>query len=291
MKSTSILTLVTASALILASCVSSVSTKTVKREGLSQADKGRAILDKAWEAQGMATLKDHSTYEVLATDHWKGAMGKMAKMWKDNETDLHLKYAIGTFDSQVTMKSGKEQGLTAGLQSWKYYEKEAAGDVEFMKTNAKKEFGLTAYQYFFELTDRLRTAPLITYAGEKEFKGNTYDLVFITWQKLKKHMAHDQYTVWVNRNTGMMEYCEFTIHDPFLPGGAMIPGSIEFADMRDVDGIQISFTQYIYAGSPKEDQDKYLHRLTLDDFKWDSFDVTDLRPDPAVTTMGDEKPL
>lgn len=87
-----------------------------------------------------------------------------------------------------------------------------------------------------------------------------------------------------------MEFCEFTIHDPFLPGGSMIPGSIEFTDFKDKQGIQIPFTQYVYIGAPSENQDKNLHRLTVTDFQWDSFEAAELRIDATLEKNGDAKP-
>jgi hypothetical protein len=290
MKTLKIASIAVGVSFVMTACMSSVSTKMVKQEGISQEEKGRNLLTAAWKAQGLDHLSEHTVYEVHATDKWKGMMGKMGKMWKDMNTDLHLKYAVGSFDGQVTFKDGKKQGLTAGLQSWNYFEAKANETAVFQKKGNKKYiFGINAYQYFFELGDRLRSAPLVTFAGEKEFKGKTYDLVFITWEKVKVHKQHDQYTVWINKETRLLEFCEFTIHDPHIAGGAMIPGSIEFGDFRDVDGVSIPFMQHIYAGSPKEKHKKFLHRLTVESFTFDSFDAAVLYPDAALVKVGDSK--
>lgn len=217
-------------------------------------------------------------------------MGRMAKMWPDVVTNIEIRSAVGTFDGQVILEDGKKQGLTAGLQSWKYYEQEAGDALEFQKRhNAKLVFGVTAYQYFTEMADRLRNAELVTYGGETQFNGKTYDLVFVTWKKLKSHKKNDQYLVWVNRENNRLEYCEFTIHDPFLPGGSMLPGSIEFADFKNVDGIAIPHLQYVYLGSPKVDREKNLHRLVINSFTFDGFDASELRPDASLKSLGDAK--
>lgn len=277
--------------MLLSSCVSSVGTKLTKKEGMSNEAKGRALLDVAWKAQGFEHLAEHKVYEVSATDHWKGPMGAMATMWPKTRMDIELRYPIDTFDGQVTFKSGKHSGKVSGMQSQAYYEQEPGEALEWKKKpHAKTQFGINAYQYFFELAHRLRKAELITYAGEAEHRGQQYDLVLVTWGKLKAHMQHDQYTAWINKSNGRMDFCEYTVHDAYLPGGGMLPASIEFADFKSIDGVQIPFSQYVYLGGPKKKQKSYLHRLTVESFKFDSFDPALLYPNKELAPVGDSKP-
>lgn len=275
--------------IFLSSCVSSVRNKMVKKEGMKNEVKGKAILQEAWVAQGFDKLKTHSTYKVVATDKWKGVMGGIAKMWPEKNSRIELKYDIGSFDGQVSFLDGKYAGTSRGLQSWNYYETDNSTTTFPKKGNAKTIFGVSALQYLFELGDRLKDAPLITYAGEKEFKGESYQLVFVTWEKLKAHKKHDQYMVWVNKKSKLIEYCKFTIHDPFLPGGAMLPGSIEFTDFKNVDGFLVPYAQYVYLGGPKKKHSKNLHKVTIEDFSFDSFNEKVLYPNPEIKKMGDSK--
>lgn len=277
-------------ALLLSSCLSSVSTKTSRKGYMASAMEARLLIDQAWKAQGFDNLSKYKTYEVVATDKWKGLAGKMGKVWPNAESKLNLKYDIGSFDGQVTFLDGKNEGLTAGLQSWVYYEKEKGSKANFLKKpNEKFTFGLSAYQYFFELIERLKNAPIAIMAGEREFKGKQYDLVFVTWEKIKKHKEHDQFLLWINKETKLLDYCEFTLHNAFTPGSAMIPGSIEFADHKNIDGVSIPFTQYVYIGKPKKKQKKYVHRITVDSFRFDSFDEKILYPNPEILKLGDSK--
>ena len=268
-------------------------TKDFKKTGLEEAQmaKGKALLESAWQAQGMDNMVNHTTYAVQAEDHWKGLMGRMGKVWPEARSALSLKYAINTFDSQVTFLDGKEEGLTAGLQSWQYYEQEKGAAIDFKdKPNPKIRFGLSAFHYFFEFADRLKKAPIITAMDEKERDGVVYDRVFITWENLKAHGEHDQYIVWISKNSGLIEYAEFTVRDTFLkvPGYKAFYGSIHFDDFREINGVLIPFEQYIFLNKPKKDT-KYLHKLTISDFAFDTFDVAELRPNPELSKMGDEK--
>lgn len=113
------------------------------------------------------------------------------------------------------------------------------------------------------MTDRLRNAPIIAYAGQKEFRGQQYDLVFCTWHKPEPHMENDQYLVWVNRKTGMMDFAQYTIRETYLkpPGYKIMGGGIEFKDFRAIDGILIPHQQIIYAIKIRKNPKKTFARI------------------------------
>lgn len=269
-------------------------TNHVLESGLSDSDaqKGRALLDAAWKAQGMDQLRSHQVYAVTVEDHWRGTMGKLSTLWPDARVQMDIKYAINTFNSQLTFLDGGEKGKIAGLQSWQYYEKLPDAELSFeVETNANYRFGLAAFQYFFELVDRLKDAPLITYAGEKEALGKTYDLVFVTWDEAEPHKQHDHYRLWIDQLSKRLEVAEYTIRDApqNIPGSQSFYGSIWFQDFRDIDGVQIPFEQFVFVNEPKEDASKYFHKLTVSDFTFDSFDPEILYPNPDIPRMGDDK--
>ena len=280
---------------MLTSCkIADLRTKTLKKEGITKISesKGKKLLETARQKQGMDAFNAHTTYNTIAEDHWKGMLGKMGKLWPQSREVIDLKFATGTFDASVHFTEGKKEGLTAGQQSWNYYEIEKGSTTaEFIKKDKRKSFGLAAYQYFFELSDRLSKAPIISYAGEKEFNGYQYDLVFVTWQEAKQHKEHDQYLAYINKSTGLMEYCAYTLRDNYLkmPGSGMLYGSIQFADLKEIDGAMIPMTQYVYFMNPKKNTKKYLHKLSVQEFKFDSFDKEELYPNKKMNSIGDSK--
>lgn len=253
--------------------------------------KGKELLDQVWEAQGMDKLKDHSLYSFDMSDHWKGMLGSMGKIWGEKKSALSFKYRVGSFDGQVTFKDGKHKGDVAGLQSWNYYEITDSKDTLFQKADKRKTFGLAAYQYFTEMNDRLRNAPIIVYAGEDEKRGEKYDLVICTWTKIEAHDEADQYVVWINKETGMVDFVVFTLRDNYLkmPGYKMMYGSIEFSDYKLIDGVKIPHEQTIYAFDPKKKKKKFLHQAILSNFKFDDFESEDLIIDVAKGVGGDYK--
>jgi len=282
--------------LLLQGCMFDLRTKTIKKEGitLENTNKGKEILERAWKKQGYDQLRKHQVYSYKGHDTWKGMLGRMAQMWPEMKSELELKYEVGTFNGQVTFVDGQEAGTVAGLQNWNYY-KISNNDTIFTDKNKKANrstvFGIAAFQYFAEMIDRLKDAPIISYAGEDEFRGQKYDLVLCTWQSEKPHNENDQYLVWINQATGLMDFTQYTIRESYIkpPGYKMIGGAIEFTDFRDIDGIMVPHEQLVYAIKLRKKQKKFLHRLLIQGFQFDGFDPEDLRIDKSMETGGDFK--
>ena len=286
------ITIIVSSLVFLVGCKSDIRTTLVKKEGQNTTleTKGKALLKSAWEVQGFNNLKNHNVYSFSGHDEWKGLMASVGKLWPDKVMDINFKYQLGTFDGQLQYTSGKHKGEIKGLQNWNYYEIENK-DTTFTKPHSKVQFGLSAFQYFTELVDRLQKAPIILYAGEKDLRGQTYDLVFCTWNSLKPNNDADQYVAWINKKTGLLEFTQYTIRENYLklPGAKIFYGGVEFSDFKSINGIQIPHTQSIYAFNLKTNEKRFLHRLTISNFAFDNFPLNDLKLNKSLTESGDFK--
>lgn len=278
--------------MLMVGCRSDIRTKVVKQEKLStdHVAKGKALLESAWKAQGYDKLQNHKVYSFQAHDKWRGFLGTVGKLWPEKEITMDFKYEVGTFDGQVTYTSGKEKDQVKGLQNWNYYEID--GDTTFMKPNSKVQFGISAFQYFTEMIDRLKNAPIVVYAGEDEMNGQSYDLVFCTWNSLKTDKDVDQYIAWINKKTGLLDYTQYTIRENYLkmPGGKMFYGGIEFSNLKNVDGILIPHTHTLYAFNLKTNQKRNIHQLNISNFTFDNFPLSDLQINKNLPKGGDFKP-
>lgn len=291
MKTLTPLFILTTSLILMVGCRSDIRTKMVKNETHSTdpVAKGKALLESAWKAQGFDKLHNHKVYSYQGYDVWQGFLGTVGKLWPEKKMTLDFKYEVGSFNGQVRYASGKKKGQIKGLQNWNYYEIE--GDTTFMKPNSKIQFGLSAFQYFNEMIDRLKHAPIIRYAGEDEMRGQKYDLVFCTWNSLKPDKDVDQYIAWINKETGLLDFTQYTIRENFLkmPGAKIFYGGVEYTNLKSVDGILIPHTQTVYAFNLKDNNKRFIHKLTVSDFKFDDFPVNDLHIDKRIAKGGDFK--
>jgi hypothetical protein len=77
----------------------------------------------------------------------------------------------------------------------------------------KVSFYLPAIQYFAELPFRILVAPIVTYMGQDALR--SCDKVFATWERPEPHGEHDQYILWINRETQLIELAQYTVRDQF----------------------------------------------------------------------------
>lgn len=293
MKSSISTILVVLLALSLSACGLADLRTSAQKEGNLPSDSeeiGAELLERAIKAQGVDKMSNFQNYEVVAVDHWKGLFGTLGKVWPTKKAKLRLRYAIDSFDSQLEFLDGKERGMIAGLQSWNYYEKYEDGEIHFKeKADKKNRFGLAAFHYFFELPVRLSKAEIVKYVGERAKDGKTYDLVFASWMSEEPNKEADQYVAWINKETGLLEYSEFTIRDSYAAGPASIYGAMYYADFREINGVLIPFQQSAFKNSAGSDKEDFLHRLTVESFEFDAFDHALLYPGSDIGKSGDAK--
>lgn len=270
--------------------IADLRTKDIKNGTQTQNEitKGRDLLNETILAQGMTNLDRFSTYEVTLTDSWKGVMGKMGNPWDWNKDQMKLRYSLGDFDGQVEVVAGEEKGFLAGIQSWNYYEKVDGELKTIEKEDRDKVFTLAAYHYFFELSIRLIDAPFIRYAGDGMIGDTKVEKVFVSWSNSRTR-THDQFLLFINKSTKLIDAVQFTTRDSSLPGSNYITGSLKFEDYKNIQGVLIPFKQSGQIGEPKSSS-KFLHQVVIQEFHWDSFPVSDLRPFSNIESIGDSKP-
>lgn len=275
------------------SCISDLRTKSLKKEGLTiqSNEHGKVLLESAWKRQGYDVFAKHKVYAFRGHDIWKGPMGKMGQIWGETDVDLEFKYAVNTFDGRVSFLDGERKGTSVGLQNWNYYETNLAGETSFPEADKRVMFGIPAFQYFTEMVGRLRTAPIISYAGEDEFRDKTFDLVFCSWGSEEPHVEADQYLVWICKETGLVEVVQYTIRENYLktPGYKMVYGAVEYDKFKEVEGVNIAHRQTVYVFNPKKNMKKFLHQVDITEFAFDSFDINELSPSKDLEKGGNFK--
>jgi len=150
------------------------------------------------------------------------------------------------------------------------------------------KFYLPALQYFDELPFRLLSAEFVAYAGDKTHHGKNYHLVFATWGSFAPNLQHDQYLLWINQETLLVEMCLYTVRD--LLNWAT--GTIHFEDYREVQGVMFAFRQSVVLPRPENTayplEKNFYHRLLFEEVKFDAFDKQVLIID-ASKDVGDFK--
>ena len=264
------------------SCLSDIRTEAVKIGGNSEINlnKGKDLLSNIHPGQSPAAWEGIEVYELTLQDEFFGFIGNIASPFPGNKMSAQAMYAPNSYDGKMSFTSGKLEGETWGIQSWKTYTQKNGGQPNFGK-HKKTTFWLPTYQYFIELPARIQNATIISYAGEQTFKGQTYDLIYTTWKSQEPQKDVDQYMVWINQKTKMVDLVEFTVRDAIGTGVAF------YEDLQEVkEGLllpkQISIKM-------DKDHKNLLHQMKLSSFKANHVSVSEVRPDANLKLMGDDK--
>lgn len=290
MKIKIIFVLLLITALISSCAVRDLRTDYAKNtQEIADFEKGKRLLERSYLKMGYDNLDQTNNYEVKSLFDWKwpwtwmpmnalpGNKGKVIK----------FKFATNTFDGNILYTEGRKKGNVYGVQSWQSYELKDGKPLEQVKGKRRK-WGLATYHYLIEAPMRILDAEIIKYAGETEFEGQMYDLVFATWGKEENHKEHDQYLIYINQKTGFTDLMQVTINDFFLP----MPGNMKDATIRtersDVDGIQLPNIVYIQLGTPKKTS-KHVYKFSLYDWQFDHLSEDELYPINELEKVGDDK--
>ncbi len=140
-------------------------------------------------------------------------------------------------------------------------------------------------------------------AGEAEHRGRSYERVFVTWGAAEPHLEDDQYLLWIDKETGLVEMVRYTVRELLLMTEglthsltrALGAGTIHFDDYREIDGVMIPFVQTVNLAEPLLTQypvsGTFLHRLEIEDARFDTIPPETLTPDPSRPRPADSKPM
>jgi len=200
--------------------------------------KGRKLLEESVVAMGYDKFDTIQSYKADALFDWHFPWGimPMNPLPGAKGNKVRFRFLPDSFDGQVEHLEGRKSGDIYGLQSWTFYELE--GEKYQMSKSPRREWGLATYHYLLEGPFRLLKADIIQYAGQADYNGITYDLVFATWSKREPHKEHDQWLFYINPDTKMVDLVNATIREYFLPFPKnMAEGTVLYKRKRHESGI------------------------------------------------------
>lgn len=281
------LLLICLTASLFQSCkIADLRTSEINPNSPNREEKAIQLLERVVSNYNLDQLAQADNYTIKAADNWRGLYAILNPFPKDNRL-MELRFRPNSFDGQFNYLDSNDQNVY-GVQSFRHYKIDEEGDVKFRKKKSIV-FTLPAIQYFYELPLRLKNAPIVKYAGTQEFEGKVYDLVFATWEKLEPHKEHDQYLLYIDKETRNLSFASYTVRGMYLPAPKNIFGSIRFSDLRtNPNGITYPAKMFIQLNRLKKEK-RNLHTISVHDLRINSFELSQLYPDKTLEYIGDSK--
>lgn len=208
--------------------------------------KGKALVKEMQDAYGgKENWLAHKTGTYVQTADWYGDKFGVAN-WDTIPQKFQMTATLGTDNAEFTLLNGPNKGQIWGVQNWKSFQKKD-GQTAFI-SNEKYQHKLIYKNYWFQFPFRFSEAPIIAYAGERTVNGEAYDLLYATWESEAANRKHDQYVLYLNKQTRMVKWLNFTVREK----ANFTNITAQFTDFKTINGIAVPFNQYISWGKPGE---------------------------------------
>ncbi|MEM9195812.1 MAG: hypothetical protein AAGF12_41990 [Myxococcota bacterium] len=223
-------------------------------------ERGRTLLQSAWEAAGGERTLARSSARFELRDHWVGT-ATLFNPWPDDDQRVRFEIETHTFNSTATLLNGESANVTWGIENGEGWTE--AGGERTASDDPNLRFMLPTVHYFIELSQRLTEAPVVRWVDERTIDGRGYDVVFATWTSVEAHDGEDQYLVFIDQHTGRIGKVQYTVREI----ARFATGTCHLDDQREVDGVWIPHVMTVTA-EPTDPVDEYMHRMTISDFEW-----------------------
>ncbi|WP_394747435.1 hypothetical protein [Spongiimicrobium salis] len=244
-------------------------------------EKGITILNQMAAAHGIQHWDSIHSYSLTISKNYLSTLAQMMNVYPENKITFHFDVIPGTFTSRLTIASGEWKDQIWGIQSWHTYKgSRATKPIFHVENDSDIEFGLPTYQYFIEVPKRILEADIISYAGERSLKGNTYDLVYATWGAAAPQKDVDQYILWVDRKTKRLRYLHYTVRDK-MPSAQASRKYDTYIEKGNV-----LFPQKMTSVLKGPENDNIAQTIEISDIVLDKIPPLALMPDPDLGTRG-----
>lgn len=243
-------------------------------------EKGRILLTAMGKAHGIEHWDDFQTYSVIFEDEFYGFIGRNSTPFKEDRTRFSLEYASNTYDGQLTLLSGEDEGIVWGLQSWNPYSVDNDGVPKF-DDNANIYFWLPTYQYFIEFPKAIQSATAVAYIGDRKINGVNCQGILASWNTIEPQKSIDQYLVWIDAQTKRVVKLEYTVREMY----SFLTGAASFNAYKEYNGILLPSVMPVTSNLVS---DGLLHEMRILDFKTNTRTVESLRPDKQLPVQTDK---
>lgn len=241
----------------LSSCkLSNIYTDT--REGENSVDVNTIILKTTNAYGGQQHWENVQTVGAVLNDDWPTFHWRLlANPWKGKTTKLSFDWLPNSNNARIKILTGKDKGKEYGIQNWATYKVKDSSVV--FKESKSIRFHLPTMEYFFEFPFRIEEATKLKYGGIKDINRISYKTILMSWNTFEPQKKVDQYLIYINPETSLIDYLEFTVRDQ----GKFTYATVHFEDFKKVE--MFTFPHKITAYFQNRIPGKTIgHQMTID---------------------------
>lgn len=225
-------------------------------DAAGSANKAREILQSAILAHGADRWEE---FQTVSFDFQEQFMRlKFAAPFPKGGAKVKLEYVPDSYDGRVTILDGKKKDEQWGLSDFSSWKKKAGKEMVW-KHNKKTKFWLPTYQYFIQLPIKILEADYLRYGGRRSIDNINYEIVFASWKTDEPQKDLDQYAMYINPKTNLIDFVEYTVRG----GGGWFHGMCIYENYNEAQGIQIPGVMTVLGPKVDLDDRKPFHRMEV----------------------------
>lgn len=224
--------------------------------GASPARDGSTSLGAAQPELCRRGLSSAAEVRLKARDIWTSSFLRQFTPLPSNDERLEFVWRPGHPDVRAEFLGGPRQGEFIGVRDGRAYS--IVDGREEIDDAAGVRVYLESARLYMEAPCNLASLGQSRFAGEREFHGRRYDLVFVSSAIDELSSERDQYLAWIAKNTAELLMIQFTYRELY----ASYAGALHYSELKPL-GPAAYFTRIAVTDGP--DDIEPAHVLVLED--------------------------
>jgi hypothetical protein len=225
-------------------------------DNAGSANKAREILQTAILAHGADRWEEFETVSFQFKEQFMKL--KFAAPFPKGGANVRLEYIPDSYDGRLTILDGKKKGEQWGLVDFSSWKKKAGKEMVW-KHNKRTKFWLSTYQYFIQLPIKILEADYLRYGGQRSINSTSYDIVFASWKTDEPQKEFDQYALYINPESHLIDMVEYTVRG----AGGSFRGMCIYENYNEVQGIQIPGVMSVLGPNVDLEKRDVFHRMEV----------------------------
>ena len=178
--------------------------------------------------------QEGSSMDVVATDAWNSTIIRWLTPLDQNEQHFRANLKLFHKGIEFTFLDGDQKGKTIGFDGESYHYE---GGRKIYEKSAAVSLYLGPLQNYMEWHRTLMNKKKLTLLGEKDVNSRSYWVVYATEGNASELDQHDQFLIYINKNSNTIDYIEFTMRKLMKS----YVGVVHYQQYRRVKGMLMPF--------------------------------------------------
>ena len=161
-----------------------------------------------------ANWKNYKQVQFTIKDVWHSKIVKFFTPIKESDQRMKVFLDLEKDTMEVEMLNGVNQGLYLGLTKNDVYQISADTGKVFTGDDEVRVY-IQSLRLYLMMVWKLQDFEILQYAGDSLILGENYDTIYITSVQVSATPDVDQYLAYYEKDTGALEWVEFTYRDIF----------------------------------------------------------------------------